>query len=286
MTAHAGLTRGAAALYAGAVSGLLGTSALYHRLTWRPNVRRWMRRLDHSMIFVLIAATYTPVALVALSGTLPKVVLIVIWAGAFVGIVIKLAWIDAPKWLFAIVYVGLGWSTVAVFGELPAAIGWLGAAGFAAGGSPLHGRCRRLRDGAPEPLPQGVRLPRALPRARGRRGGAPLRRDRVPRAAPRLKELAGRAHPRERAVRAVGMARVADASAVAEEVHVQLELCTAGVSASIRSWSSREDARAGRSARRWPTRVTWVSTGTSRRPYAKSSTHAAVLRPTPGSAVR
>ncbi len=153
-TAHPGLARGAAAIFAGAVSGLLGTSALYHRVTWRPNVRRAMRKLDHSMIFVLIAATYTPVALIALSGTLPKVVLVVVWSGALVGIVIKLAWIDAPKWLFAIVYVALGWSTAAVFGELPAAIGWIGAAGFAAGGMLYTGGAVVYATGRPDPAPR------------------------------------------------------------------------------------------------------------------------------------
>jgi hemolysin III len=134
LAASDGRTRLAAAIYAGAVSGLLGTSALYHRVTWRPRARRWMRRLDHSMIFVLIAGTYTPVALLALKGSLSKTVLIVLWAGALGGVIFKLLWIDAPKWLFAAVYVALGLVTAAVFGELPAAIGWLGAAGLAFGG--------------------------------------------------------------------------------------------------------------------------------------------------------
>lgn len=132
--ASGGKTRLVAAIYAAAVSALLGTSALYHRVTWRAGVRRWMRRLDHSMIFVLIAGTYTPVAVIALSGALAKDVLIAVWAGAAAGIVFKLLWIDAPKWLFAVVYVALGWVSVTVFGELPHAIGWLGVAGIAAGG--------------------------------------------------------------------------------------------------------------------------------------------------------
>jgi hemolysin III len=129
-----GRARLAAVVYAFAVSALLGTSALYHRVTWRPKARRWMRRLDHSMIFVLIAGTYTPVALLALKGSLASTVLIVLWAGALGGVIFKLAWIDAPKWLFAIVYVLLGLVTAAIFGELPAAIGWLGAIGIALGG--------------------------------------------------------------------------------------------------------------------------------------------------------
>ena len=127
-------SRLAASIYAGAVSALLGTSALYHRVTWRPRARRWMRRLDHSMIFVLIAGTYTPVALLALHGSLSRTILIVVWAGALGGVIFKLVWIDAPKWVFALVYIALGWVSVAIFGELPAAIGWLGVAGLAGGG--------------------------------------------------------------------------------------------------------------------------------------------------------
>jgi hemolysin III len=153
-TAHAGVTRMTAGVYAGAVSGLLGTSALYHRVTWRPHLLRWMRRLDHSMIFVLIAGTYTPVALVALTGTLPRVILIAVWAGALVGVTIKIAWIDAPKWIFAIVYIALGWSTAAVFGELPAAIGWLGAAGFAVGGMLYTGGAIVYATERPDPAPR------------------------------------------------------------------------------------------------------------------------------------
>jgi hemolysin III len=134
LAASDGRARLAASIYAVAVSALLGTSALYHRVTWRPGPRRWMRRLDHSMIFVLIAGTYTPVALLALKGALASTILIVVWAGAVGGVVFKLVWIDAPKWLFAGVYVALGWVSIAIFGELPAAIGWLGVAGLAVGG--------------------------------------------------------------------------------------------------------------------------------------------------------
>lgn len=129
-----GATRIVATIYAMAVSALLGTSALYHRVTWRPSARRRMRRLDHSMIFVLIAGTYTPVAVIALSGTLAEAVLIAVWAGAAAGVVFKLLWIDAPKWLFAITYIALGWVSIAIFGELPGAIGWLGVAGLGLGG--------------------------------------------------------------------------------------------------------------------------------------------------------
>jgi hemolysin III len=108
-----GRARLVAGIYAFSVAGLLGTSAVYHRVTWRrPNTRRWMRRLDHSMIFVLIAGTYTPFAVLAIEGGLGTAILITVWAGAAGGIILKLVWIDAPKWLTAGVYVALGWVAV------------------------------------------------------------------------------------------------------------------------------------------------------------------------------
>jgi hemolysin III len=154
LAASGGRARLAAVIYAVAVSALLGTSALYHRVTWRPSARRWMRRLDHSMIFVLIAGTYTPVALLALKGTLASTILIVLWAGALGGVIFKLAWIDAPKWLFALVYVVLGLVTATVFGELPAKIGWLGAAGLATGGLLYLVGAVIYASGRPNPWPK------------------------------------------------------------------------------------------------------------------------------------
>jgi hemolysin III len=154
LAASDGRARVAATIYALAVSGLLGTSALYHRVTWRPNARRWMKRLDHSMIFVLIAGTYTPVALLALKGALSTTILIVLWSGALGGVVFKLVWIDAPKWLFATVYVVLGLVSAAVFGELPAAIGWLGVAGLATGGLLYMVGAVIYASGRPNPWPK------------------------------------------------------------------------------------------------------------------------------------
>jgi hemolysin III len=100
----------AVAVYAASLSALLGVSALYHRIDWRrPEIRRWMRRLDHSMIFLLIAGTTTPFAVLVLHGTLAKALLIAVWAGAAAGIVVELVWVDAPKWVTALVYLGVGW---------------------------------------------------------------------------------------------------------------------------------------------------------------------------------
>src|SRR5438445_929781 len=94
----------AAAVYALSLSALFGVSALYHGVTWSVPVRRWMRRLDHSMIFLLIAGTYTPFGLLALSGTLAVLVLAVVWSGALAGIALHLPWIDTPNWVTSVVY--------------------------------------------------------------------------------------------------------------------------------------------------------------------------------------
>lgn len=126
----------AAAIYAVAVAGLFGTSALYHRVDWRaPSARRRMKRLDHSMIFVLIAGTYTPFALLVLHGPLATAILAVVWGGALSGILLKLVWIDAPKWVSAVVYVCLGWVALAVFPQMLDGLGVTATAMVAAGGA-------------------------------------------------------------------------------------------------------------------------------------------------------
>jgi hemolysin III len=135
LAAPAGTPRLAAGIYAISVTALFGTSALYHRITWASlKARMWMRRLDHSMIFVLIAGTYTPFALLVLNGALASAILITVWAGAVAGIVLKLAWVNTPKLLMAIVYVALGWVGVLTFPDLVEQLGVAGAALVAAGG--------------------------------------------------------------------------------------------------------------------------------------------------------
>ena len=114
----------AVAVYALSLVALFGTSTLYHRIRWRSlTVRRWMRRLDHSMIFVLIAGTYTPFALVALHGSLAVAILVAVWGGAAAGVGFNLVWTDSPAWLHAMLYVALGWVAVAAIPHLAAAIG-------------------------------------------------------------------------------------------------------------------------------------------------------------------
>ena len=130
-----GEARVAAAIYSVSVCALFGTSAVYHRVNWRSlSARRWMRRLDHSMIFMLIAGTYTPFALLALDGTIATVILIVVWSGALAGVVLQLAWVDAPRALSAIVYIAMGWVALVAFPEMLDKIGITGTALVAAGG--------------------------------------------------------------------------------------------------------------------------------------------------------
>ncbi len=135
VAAPSGQPRLAAAIYALSVAALFGTSALYHRITWASQAgRRWMRRLDHSMIFFLIAGTYTPFALLVLDGDLATVILIVVWAGALAGVLMKLVWIDAPKALVAVTYVMLGWVAVAAFPTMIERLGVTASTLVAVGG--------------------------------------------------------------------------------------------------------------------------------------------------------
>jgi hemolysin III len=119
LVAPAGRATLATSIYAVTVAGLFGVSAVYHRVNWvSATARRWMRRLDHSMIFLLIAGTYTPFALLVLEGTLATAILAAVWGGAFAGIVLNLIWIDSPKWVTAIVYLALGWVAIVAFPEM------------------------------------------------------------------------------------------------------------------------------------------------------------------------
>jgi len=112
-----------AAVFAATVSVMLGTSALYHRVTWPPNRRMWMRRADHAALFLLIAGTYTPVALIGLSGAWRTSVLAVVWVGAVLACVTKFVWVGAPGWLSAVIGIGLGWVAVVALPQLAHTVG-------------------------------------------------------------------------------------------------------------------------------------------------------------------
>jgi hemolysin III len=132
--ARGGEARVAAGVYALSLAAMFGASALYHRVDWSPRPAAWLRRLDHSMIFVLVAGTYTPFAVLVLAPALGWTVLAVVWGGALVGIVISLLWIDAPRWLTALLYVALGWVSIVVMPQLWDRAGVLAVALLATGG--------------------------------------------------------------------------------------------------------------------------------------------------------
>jgi len=112
--ADGGRERVAAAIYGVSVALLFGTSAAYHRGTWSPRAHQRMARLDHSMIFLLIAGSYTPFCLLLLQGRTQAVVLSVVWGGAFVGIVARTAVRRPARWLFVTLYLVLGWVALAI----------------------------------------------------------------------------------------------------------------------------------------------------------------------------
>lgn len=144
----------AVAVYALSVAALFGTSALYHRVDWPTlRARRWMRRLDHTMIFVLIAGTYTPFGLLVLRGAVGAAIVITAWSAALAGAMFTLVWIDAPSWLGATTYISIGWiSAIAIPGLLDrlgiGAVTMLALGGilYSAGGV-IHARKR------PDPVP-------------------------------------------------------------------------------------------------------------------------------------
>jgi hemolysin III len=106
------------AVYAATVTLLFGTSALYHRLPWGPRGHAVMKRLDHSMIFVFIAGTYTPIAVLTLPHTAAVAVLVAVWTGALFGVALQTAWAGAPRWLSTPCYIALGWVAAFVVPDL------------------------------------------------------------------------------------------------------------------------------------------------------------------------
>jgi hemolysin III len=114
----------ATAVYSASVSSLFGISALYHRRSWMSRrTAYWVKRLDHSMIFVFIAGSYTPFTTLAMPPDTGTLVMAVVWGGALAGMAMKLAWPDAPRWLAVPIYLALGWVAVFVMADLLRAAG-------------------------------------------------------------------------------------------------------------------------------------------------------------------
>ncbi|HXF52289.1 MAG TPA: hemolysin III family protein [Dehalococcoidia bacterium] len=107
-----------AAIFASSLALLYSTSAIYHRVTWRPALRRIVKRVDHAMIFVLIAGTYTPFCLLVLSDAWGITMLSVVWGVAGAGMLLKVAWPEAPRWLSVPLYLVVGWLAVVAAPQL------------------------------------------------------------------------------------------------------------------------------------------------------------------------
>ncbi|QBR90727.1 hemolysin III family protein [Microbacterium sp. dk485] len=111
------LAQGAPAKWASAVfmvtsMMLFGSSALYHRFNWKPRTLAVLKRIDHANIMLLIAGTYTPLAVLALPTQKTIILLSVVWGGAIVGILFRVFWLHAPRWLYVALYLALGWAAV------------------------------------------------------------------------------------------------------------------------------------------------------------------------------
>lgn len=135
MKAPAGMTTTAVAIFAVSMILLYGASTLYHSVNVTGKVLSVFRKIDHMMIFVLIAGSYTPVCLIALGGSMGYSLLALVWGVAIAGMFINVLWITCPKWVSSVIYIAMGWLCLLVFGTLwntlpHAAFGWLLAGGI------------------------------------------------------------------------------------------------------------------------------------------------------------
>jgi hemolysin III len=133
LEADAGRARISAIVFSSCLAGCFGVSALYHRPTWSPVVRSWLARLDHAGVYLLIAGTYTPFALLVFSETWEVVVLSIVYSGVLIAIALKVFWVHAPKKLSAAIGIGLGWLGVVAYSQF-AKVGWTGIVLLFAGG--------------------------------------------------------------------------------------------------------------------------------------------------------
>jgi len=152
--ANGGGARASIAIYAASLSALFGVSALYHRVDWkRPSSRRWMRRLDHTMIFFLIAGTLTPFAVLVMEPPLATALLIAVWGGALAGTIVELVWTDSPKWISASVYVAVGLIGAIGFPAIIAETGLVAGFLIAGGGALYITGAVVYATGRPDPSP-------------------------------------------------------------------------------------------------------------------------------------
>jgi hemolysin III len=149
---HLGAVGGAVFLAASVL--LFGTSAIYHRFTWGPRGEAVLRRMDHANIYVFIAASYTPMALMMLTGRSRVALLVMVWTSALGGLAFRLFWLSAPRWLYTALYLLMGWAAMGWIGSFYASGGLtvllliLGGGAFYTGGAIVYGRKR------PNPFPR------------------------------------------------------------------------------------------------------------------------------------
>lgn len=141
------------AVFSAGLMLLYGVSASYHCVPWRPARRRLLRRLDHAMIFVLIGGTYTPLCLkVSLAWGIP--ILSVVWGIAGAGVLLRLAWLDAPRWLAVTMYIMLGWLSLVAAPELVREFTWGPLTMLALGGVLYTLGGAVYASGRPDPWPR------------------------------------------------------------------------------------------------------------------------------------
>jgi len=131
---QSGTPRLVTAVYAFGVVALFGVSGFYHRVAWPTRFAAFFRRLDHSMIFVFIAATYTPIAAFVLEGRASTFILWFVWSGGLVGALVRMIWIDAPRVVVVLPYIAVGWCVLFVIDDVWRRIGVAGFVLLAAGG--------------------------------------------------------------------------------------------------------------------------------------------------------
>ncbi|HET7690944.1 MAG TPA: hemolysin III family protein [Nocardioidaceae bacterium] len=116
-------TRFGSAVYVVSALLLFTVSAVYHRGTWSPRTWAFLRRFDHANIFVLIAGSYTPFTILLLDGSAQVTLLSVVWGGAILGVLFRVFWTDAPRWLYTPIYIALGWAAVFFIDDFAATAG-------------------------------------------------------------------------------------------------------------------------------------------------------------------
>ena len=181
---------------------MFGVSSLFHRLSWTPAGALRMGRLDHAMIYALIAGTYAPIGLLVVHPSWRVPLLAIAWGGALIATMAKLVWPKAPIWIAPVVCVALGWLAVVA---LPQIVDRIGISGLSAPGrwrTCLHGGCRGLCAAPAGPDPRPVRIPRALSCSRVRRRRMSVRGGGVLRVAAGMRRL----QPSRRLKTAAGMA--------------------------------------------------------------------------------